>query len=164
MNPSTSNPTCPTLSLLYFTVEDSSYGVELTHLVEVARLSENLILTPQHVRALKAILMLREQPIPLIDLREKIQRYPKKYIPQTRALVLQVGNRKLGVIVDKVHGVIRCPKNVQQNLPEDHPCINLPFVNGTCTYEETPLTLIDPTQLITEQEWKALDKVYQSVA
>jgi two-component system chemotaxis sensor kinase CheA len=80
-------------------VEQETYAVPLTHVSETAELS------PDALRTVKGhdVLVMRDEVLPLIRFR-RVVRLPEAPRPRAQVIVLEMGDRRAGLLVDELTG------------------------------------------------------------
>lgn len=86
-----------------FSVGGEDYGVPVLEVLEIVRI-ENLIKVPHGRDYLLGMMDIRGQVLPVIDLKTKLQMEAMDSHPE-RAIIMQIGARKIGLGVDSVSHV-----------------------------------------------------------
>jgi len=94
--------------LISFTVGSEEYGLELLRVKEVIRMRE-ITWLPKAPACVKGIINLRGDVIPIIDLRERFGLPSQESSAITRVIVVEVEERKVGMVVDSASQVVRVP-------------------------------------------------------
>jgi len=94
----------PTIPYVLFRLAESVYGLSVAHLREIVLLPE---LTPvaQQAPWVVGLINLRGSIVPVIDLELRCARGPGRYTIDDNLLILEDGDRQMGVIVNEVMGV-----------------------------------------------------------
>lgn len=94
--------------LISFTVGSEEYGLEIGRVKEVIRTPE-ITRLPKAPSFVKGIINLRGDVIPVVDLRDKFGFAASENSGKTRIIVVDVGGRLIGLIVDAASQVIAIP-------------------------------------------------------
>ena len=136
------------LQFLTFRVEAEEYGVELLSVQEIRAFSPITPLpgSPHHV---KGVINLRGVLVPVIGLRERLGLPSMPYDRYTVIVVLHVGGRVVGVVVDAVSDVL----TLQASDVDPSPDIGLSdrsFLRGLGKVKDRLVTLIEPAAMLCE--------------
>jgi purine-binding chemotaxis protein CheW len=129
------------LDILHFSLDQETYGIELLEVFEVIRIS-NITKLPSAPAFVKGIMNLRGTVIPIFDLRERFGLPMMDYTNTTRAIIVDIAERKTGLVVDKVNQVIKVPKDSIQEMSDISSVIPHSFINGVCKDEHTDSLVI----------------------
>ncbi len=96
------------IQLVSFIIDDVEYGVDILAVHEILRLPEitRLPNVPKYVRG---VVNLRGNVIPVVDIRERFGLSKAKFTDLTRIIVVEIGEKLVGLLVDNVHQVVRIP-------------------------------------------------------
>jgi purine-binding chemotaxis protein CheW len=115
--------------LVSFLLEDIEYGIDILKVHEIMRPPEitRLPNTPSYIIG---VINLRGSVIPVVDVRERFN-FPKQAATElTRIIVIETGEKLVGLMVDNVYQVVRLPKS-QIDPPSDLiEGISEEFING----------------------------------
>lgn len=96
------------IQLVSFIIDEVEYGVDILAVHEILRLPEitRLPNVPKYVRG---VINLRGNVIPVVDVRERFGLSKAKFTDLTRIIVVEIGEKLVGLLVDNVHQVVRIP-------------------------------------------------------
>lgn len=101
-----------------FKLSEQSYSISLSLIKEVIQ-KQKIIPLPKTPKYVLGIINLRGDIIPIIDMREKLG-FNKGQSTEEAIVVLDLGHKKLGLVVDEVSKVINInPENITKN-PENN--------------------------------------------
>jgi purine-binding chemotaxis protein CheW len=148
MQPTAIENASAALQFLTFRVEAEEYGVELLSVQEIRAFSPITPLpgSPHHV---KGVINLRGVLVPVIGLRERLGLPSMPYDRYTVIVVLHVGGRVVGVVVDAVSDVL----TLQASDVDPSPDIGLSdrsFLRGLGKVKDRLVTLIEPAAMLCE--------------
>lgn len=105
------------LQLATFQLGDESYGIEVAKVQEIVWMTE-ITHVPRSADFVEGVVNLRGKIIPVLDLRRRFGLAAQEVTPKTRIVVVKVGPRVLGLIVDRVHEVVRMSADTVTPPPE----------------------------------------------
>jgi len=100
------------VQLVSFMLDDVEYGIDILAVHEILRMPDitRLPNTPVYVRG---VINLRGNVIPVVDVRERFGLSKAKITDLTRIIVVEIGEKLVGLLVDNVYQVVRMPeKNI----------------------------------------------------
>ena len=98
-----------TVTLLGFGLAGRSYGLPLEQVVEVLRMV-SLTPVPDAPDWLSGILNLRGEPVPVIDLRQRLN-WPAQEPGLTTPMIIgEADGRRVGLLVDTLDGIVYLPQ------------------------------------------------------
>ena len=135
---------------LTFALCGEDYGIDILQVQEIKCLSRITPIpnTPRHV---KGVLNLRGTVVPVIDLRTKFGLGEIEYNRFTVIIVVNVGRRVMGLVVDAVSDVLNLADSDVQAAPELGGNLDLSFVTGMARSGERLVTLLDIDRLLREE-------------
>jgi purine-binding chemotaxis protein CheW len=127
---------------LTFTMADEEYGVEILKVQEIKGYSAITPIpnTPVYV---KGVMNLRGTIIPVIDLRAKLAMAEGQYNQFTAIVVLTVGAKTMGLVVDAVSDVLKIPRAEIQAAPDFGAAVDARFINGMAKAGDKLVVLLD---------------------
>ena len=139
-----------TEQVLCFSVDTEVFGIELEKVNEVIRLT-NLTHLPKAPKFVKGIINLRGNVIPIIDLREKFGLQSLKYSSTTRAIIMEINDNRLGIIVDEVSKVNRINSSSIQES-KSFSSFNADYIKGIANDKEQLIIILDMNKILTNNE------------
>jgi purine-binding chemotaxis protein CheW len=127
---------------LTFTLGAEEYGVEILKVQEIKGYSAVTPIpnTPPYV---KGVMNLRGAIVPIVDLRAKLAMAEAVYNQFTVIIVVRVGPKTFGVIVDAVSDVLDIPASDVQPTPDFGGQVDARFVSGVAKTGERLVILLD---------------------
>lgn len=95
-----------TLQLVSFRLAQEEYVIDITKVQEIILMGE-ITRVPQTPAYIKGLINLRSMVIPIVDLRLRFGLAPEAASHETRIMVVNVGGKTIGIIVDAVNEVLR---------------------------------------------------------
>ncbi len=96
------------VQMVSFMLEDIEYGIDILQVHEIIRIPEitRLPNTPPYI---KGVINLRGSVVPVVNMRERFGLPPGVQGEQTRIIVIESGEKLIGLWVDSVYQVVRLP-------------------------------------------------------
>ncbi|NUU96909.1 chemotaxis protein CheW [Marinitoga sp. 1138] len=130
-----------------FEIQNELYGFLINEVQEIIRYTFPNAL-PDMPTYIKGVITLRESVIPIIDLKEMLIDEETEIDDFTKVIILRIGNFKFGLIVDKIHEVIRIKKSLLKNPPSLLTKKDKVEVKGIVKTEDKVIMLLDGEKLI----------------
>ena len=142
---------------LTFALGDEEYGVAILNVQEIKGYAPVTPIpnTPPWVRG---VMNLRGTIVPVIDLRLRLGMPAVDYGPFTVIVVLAVGAKVVGAIVDAVSDVLSIPDGQVQQTPDLGVAIDVRFVGGIAQADDKLVILLDAETLLRHDDLAALDE------
>ncbi len=144
------------MQFLGFCVGGEEYGVDILRVQEI-RSWEPVTRIPNTVSYEIGGINLRGAIVPIIDLREKFGLSQFNYTPTTVVIVLQVGHRKMGIVVDSVSNVIEVDKQDIQAAPAVGSKVKVEYISGLISVNQRMVVLLNTDTLL------ALEALYEKI-
>jgi len=136
---------------LTFTMAGEEYGVEILKVQEIKGYSAitHIPNTPAYV---KGVMNLRGTIIPVIDLRAKLAMAEGQYNQFTAIVVLTVGAKTMGLVVDAVSDVLKIPRAEVQAAPDFGAAVDARFISGMAKTGEKLVVLLDIDRILGSED------------
>ncbi len=117
------------LQLVSFKLDEIEYGIDILSVHEILRIPEitRLPNTPEYI---KGVINLRGNVIPVVDIRLRFGMQQVALTELSRIIVVEIGEKLVGLLVDNVHQVIRLSRS---RIDEPHDLIegiSTEFISG----------------------------------
>lgn len=139
--------TAGTTQIVSFRLANEEYGVEITKVQEIILVGE-ITRVPQAPPYIKGLINLRSTVIPIIDLRLRFGLVEEPPLDDTRIMVVNVGGRTMGVIVDAVSEVMRISQDQIAPPPPTVMGLGRDYLIGLAKLENRLLILLDITKIM----------------
>ena len=146
--------------LISFAISEEDYGVDIQTVKEVIRHRE-ITRLPKAPPFVKGVINLRGDIIPIVDLRERFGMEQQEYTDMTRVMVVEVGDRSVGMVVDSVSHVLRIEQDQIEPPPSCVGKISEEYIRGVGKVAEKLIVLLNIDKILSEDEKTELDKVEQ---
>ena len=140
---------------LTFALGQEEYGLEILKVQEIKGYSA-ITPIPNTPPYLKGVMNLRGTIIPVLDLRAKFSLAKTEYNRFTVIIVVLVGTKLVGVIVDAVSDVVHIPSADIQAAPDVVAQIETRFIRGMARAGVKPIVLLDIEKVISDGDFAAV--------
>jgi len=145
------------LQLVTFTLGTEEYGVDIMRVQEIIRM-QDITRVPQMPAFIEGVLNLRGNVIPVVDLRKRFALPTAEQTAQTRIVVVNVGDRTTGVVVDAVSEVLRLAEDQIEPPPAVVAGIGHEYLRGVGKVGGRLIILLDLDRILTVTELNQLEK------
>lgn len=130
------------LHLVTFQLGREEYGVEIASVQEIIRATDITPVpgAPTHVRG---VINLRGKIIPVVDLRRRFALAAVEASESQRIIVVELGEKRIGMLVDGVSQVIKVPAGVVEEMPEEATSVDENFIKGVGKLENRLVIILD---------------------
>lgn len=136
-----------TRQFLTFTVGKSEYGVDIISVREVKGWTEPTRL-PNKPEYIRGVLNLRGLIVPIFDMRARFGQGNTKTTEKHVIVILAIGNRIAGVLVDTVSDILTANANDIKDPPDQQNEGEARFVSGLIAVEDRMVVLLDMQRLL----------------
>jgi purine-binding chemotaxis protein CheW len=136
---------------LTFTLGREEYGIDILKVQEI-RGYEAVTRIANAPAFIKGVINLRGVIVPIVDLRIKFNLGEPSYDQFTVVIILNIGKRVMGVVVDGVSDVIQLNSGSLHAAPEFGSVLDTRYILGLGTVEERMIIVVDIEQLMSSQE------------
>jgi len=150
------------MQLVSFKLGEEIYGIEITKIREIILMGQ-ITRVPETPHYIKGLINLRSTVIPVIDLRTRFGLPDNDQVEESRIMVLNVGTRTIGIVVDAVSEVLRVSGDQISEAPPTVSSLGNEYMTGLVRLQEQLLILLDVNRLFGEEETAVIDAVAASV-
>jgi purine-binding chemotaxis protein CheW len=136
---------------LTFTLGNEDYGVDILKVQEI-RGYDTVTRIPDAPEFIKGVINLRGTIVPVIDLRLKFKFGEAAYNSFTVMIILNIGGRVIGMVVDGVSDVIALDDSQISPPPEFGAALDTRYLAGIGTVDKRMLILVDIQKLMSGSE------------
>jgi purine-binding chemotaxis protein CheW len=132
----------PELHLLTFALDREEFGIPVTQVREVIRVSDitRVPQAPEHVRG---VANLRGRILAVVELRSRLGLPPVDLTPRSRVVVVEVRERVLGLLVDAVSQVTKVPQASVVPAPDEVVSTDADYLTGVARWQSRLIILLD---------------------
>ncbi|WP_296002385.1 chemotaxis protein CheW [Rugamonas sp.] len=148
----------PAAEYLAFTLGQEEYGIDIQKVSEI-RSYETPTRIANAPAFVKGVVNLRGIIVPIVDMRIKFSLGTPSYDQFTVVIILNIGQRVVGMVVDRVSDVTTLLPEQIKPAPELGTALNTDHIVGLGTLDDRMLILIDIDRLMTSEEMGLIDSV-----
>jgi purine-binding chemotaxis protein CheW len=143
---------------LTFSLGQEEYGVDILKVQEIRGYETvtHIANTPEYI---KGVINLRGIIVPIIDMRLKFHLDHADYNELTVVIILNVGGRVIGMVVDGVSDVITLKPEQIKPSPEFGAAIDARYITGVGTVEDRMLILVDIQKLLGGIDMQTMERI-----
>ncbi|GAA5183678.1 chemotaxis protein CheW [Niveibacterium umoris] len=142
---------------LTFTLGGEEYAIDILKVQEIRGYDAvtRIAGAPEFI---KGVINLRGIIVPIVDLRIKFKAGSAEFTPFTVVIILNVGTRVVGVVVDGVSDVLTLAPEQIRPAPEFTSAIRTEYILGLASVAERMLILLDIERLMSASEMALVDE------
>ncbi|HHY37278.1 MAG TPA: chemotaxis protein CheW [Firmicutes bacterium] len=148
--------------LVVFRLGSEEYGVDILQVQEIKRMLD-ITRVPKAPGFIEGVINLRGQIIPVLDLRRRFGFPAAERTPDSRIIVVNIGDLVIGLIVDTVLEVISLPKEAISPAPALVTGINNDFLAGIGDLGERLLIILNLEKILAVDELGDLQEFGQQL-
>lgn len=143
---------------LAFTLGTEEYGIDILKVQEI-RGYDAVTSIANSPNFIKGVINLRGIIVPIVDMRIKFNIGNVEYNEFTVVIILNIGRRIVGMVVDGVSDVITLTKEQIKSAPEFGSAFDTEYLTGLGTIDKRMLILVDIEKLMTSRDMELVEKV-----
>jgi purine-binding chemotaxis protein CheW len=145
------------LQLVSFVVGNEEFAVPILTVQEINRMMQ-ITRVPQSPMFVEGVINLRGRIIPVIDLRRRFGLETQDHNSDSRIIVVEVEERTLGFVVDKVQEVLRIEQRVVEAAPDMVTSLQSEYIDGIAKLEDRLLILLNLNRLFSGTQLAEIDQ------
>jgi purine-binding chemotaxis protein CheW len=146
---------------LTFTLGAEEYAIDILKVQEI-RGYDAVTKIANAPPFIKGVINLRGVIVPIVDLRIKFKLGDFTYDQFTVVIILNIGKRVMGVVVDGVSDVIQLSSDNLHPSPEFGSILDTRYILGLGTVEDRMIIVVDIERLMTSQEMSLVESAGQT--
>jgi purine-binding chemotaxis protein CheW len=143
---------------LTFTLGAEEYGMDILKVQEI-RGYDAVTKIANAPAFIKGVINLRGVIVPIVDLRIKFKLGEPTYDQFTVVIILNIGKRVMGIVVDGVSDVIQLNSDNLRPAPEFGSILDTRYILGLGTLDERMIIVVDIESLMSSQEMALVEAV-----
>lgn len=153
-----STPAAQALELLSFRLGQEEYGIDIQKVQELRGYDAvtHIANAPEHI---KGVVNLRGTIVPIVDMRIKFKLGEPSYDQFTVVIVLNLGRRVIGMVVDSVSDVITLVPEQIKPAPQMGSVLDTEYLVGLGALDDRMLILVDLEKLMSSDEMGLIEKL-----
>lgn len=144
--------------VLAFTLGQEEYGIDILKVQEI-RGYDAVTKIANAPEFIKGVINLRGVIVPIVDMRIMFNLGEPSYDQFTVVIILTIGNRVVGMVVDSVSDVITLSAEQIKPAPEMGTTMKSDYLLGLGTIEERMLILVDIDLLMSSSDMGLIEKI-----
>lgn len=137
---------------LTFRLGHEDYGIEIRYVTEIVGM-QRITEVPDMPPAVKGVVNLRGQVIPVLDMRTRFHMAPRDYDERTCIVVIRIDKIQIGIVVDTVNEV----RTIEASQVSPPPRDSSSFIQGMGKVGDNVIILLKGRCLLHEHELDALN-------
>jgi purine-binding chemotaxis protein CheW len=150
------------LQQLTFALAEEEYAVDILAVREIRGWS-HVTRIPQAPDYVLGVLNLRGAIVPVMDLRLRFGLVRESYGDTTVMIIVAIGERLFGIVVDAVSDVIDIDVAAIKPVPDMGAVVDTRYLKGLATHEERMVMLLDVDKLMRPEDAEMLDAALPGV-
>lgn len=143
------------VQLVIFQLGREEFAVEVTQVREIIRM-QDITRMPKAPSFVEGIINLRGQIIAVLDLAQRLNLEAADRGSETRIIVVEAGDVKVGMIVDSVSEVMRISEEEVEPSPALAADVEAVYLKGVVKQENRLIILLDLTRILATEEMMEL--------
>lgn len=144
--------------VLAFTLGQEEYGIDILKVQEI-RGYDAVTKIANAPEFIKGVINLRGVIVPIVDMRIMFNLGEPSYDQFTVVIILNIGSRVVGMVVDSVSDVITLSAEQIKPAPEMGTTMKSDYLLGLGTLEERMLILVDIDLLMSSSDMGLIEKI-----
>jgi purine-binding chemotaxis protein CheW len=149
------------VQLVSFQIGREEYGVDISQVQEIIRLVE-ITHVPRAPRFIEGVINLRGQLIPILDLRTRFDMPRVEPTKNTRIVVTEIANKRIGIVVDSVSEVLNIPVENVERTPEIVAGVGTEYIRSVGKLGDRLIIMLDLAMVVSGEEKKQLEGPVES--
>jgi purine-binding chemotaxis protein CheW len=143
---------------LTFRLGEEEYGIDILKVQEIRGYEQptRIANAPSFI---KGVVNLRGVIVPIVDLRLKFNLGSAEYNDFTVVIILNLGARVVGIVVDSVSDVMELSPDQIHEAPEINSVVDSSFITGLGTLNDRMLILIEIERLMGASEMALVEQI-----
>ena len=143
------------IQLVVFSLGREEFAVEVTQVREIMRMEE-ITRMPKTPHFVEGIINLRGQIIAVVELAKRLNLESGERSGETRIIVVEAEDIKVGMIVDSVSEVLRVNADAVEPSPTLTTDVSAAYLQGVVKQDNRLIILLDLTKILSLQEMAGL--------
>ncbi len=141
---------------LTFCLGGEEYGVDILKVQEI-RSYDTVTRLPEAPHYIKGVINLRGTIVPVVDMRLKLNLGNADYDKHTVMIILNVGSKVIGMVVDGVSDVMTLAASQVRPPPEFAGVLDTRYITGLGALDDRMLILVDIDRLMSASDMEILE-------
>jgi purine-binding chemotaxis protein CheW len=148
--------------IVVFELGAEFFGVDISTVESIIKM-QAITKMPHSPRFVEGVTNLRGKVLPVIDARKRFGMPAQEPDRKSRIIIISVDRREVGLIVDGVSEVLTINEQTIEQAPPLATTVESAFITGIAKINDRLVILLDPAQVLTDQEQESLAEFTASV-
>jgi purine-binding chemotaxis protein CheW len=144
--------------LVVFDLASEYYGVDIGDVREIIRM-QNVTRVPGTPVYMEGVINLRGKVVPVVDLRKRLDLKVRQQTKESRIVVVDIGGKDVGVIVDGVTEVLRIPLSSVEPPSQMIANSDSAYIRGIAKLGDKLVILLDLDKVLATTGYDALSNL-----
>lgn len=147
---------------LTFTLGEEEYAIDILKVQEIRGYDgvTRIANTPDYI---KGVINMRGVIVPVVDMRLKLHVGEAVYNQFTVMIILNLGERVVGMVVDGVSDVVALSEEQIRPAPEFGVALDTQYIQGLASIEDRMAIVVDIEKLMSSSEMGLIDSVAEVI-
>ncbi len=150
------------LQQVIFKLDNEEYGLDIMKVSGIEKYQE-VVKVPNSPEYIEGIINLRGEILPIYSLRTKFNLVGKTSDDETKIIVVNTNDMKIGFVVDLVVEILNIDEENVEGAPKLVTGINRKYIKSVAKQDERMIILIDIDLIISDEEKIELGEVIEEV-
>ncbi|MBE7410803.1 MAG: chemotaxis protein CheW [Leptospiraceae bacterium] len=141
-----------------FSIGEEEYAISILNVEEIVKISD-LIKVPRAKDYFVGLMDIRGKVVSMIDLSKKLMNKRTEESVLDRAIIVKIGEKSLGIIVDKVSHVVRFQSTQIDPPPPSVRGISSRYIVGVAKKDNKFIIIMDIEKILTTDELSELHEL-----
>jgi purine-binding chemotaxis protein CheW len=151
-----------TLQQVVFKLDKEEYGLNIMKVNGIEKYQE-VVKVPNAPEYIEGMINLRGEVLPIFSLRKKFNLTDKPHDDDTKIIVVNTNEIKVGFVVDSVEEILQIDEEVIEVAPAIVAGINRKYIKSVAKVDQRMIVLIDIDLVVTDEEKISLGEVIAEV-
>lgn len=147
------------IQLMVFRLGDEYYGLDITNVNSIEQ-KQTVVRVPNSSSNIKGIINLRNEIIPVIDLKSKFNMKDAGNDCETDELVIvNIPDNRVALAIDEVQKIYSTEENEIRVMPDIAKGQGVAYFSGVVRLDDRLVIVVDPMELLSDEEREAVEKI-----
>lgn len=134
-----------------FLIGDETYGASVSKVKEIISMT-TITHVPNTADFMEGVINLRGIVVPVVDMRKRFYMEKRPYDAYTVVIIVELGDKLVGMIVDAVSDVVSIPISNIQSAPHFASRVKTDFIQGIAKMENNLIIILNIDKILSEDE------------
>ena len=144
--------------LVSFYLNGNKYGVQMSHMNAIENYSD-MIHVPDMPEYLQGFVNIRDEMIPVVDIRRFLGQPPAGVSEETKYILLRTAEGNFASLIDRVSDLLKVEDNAAMSMPALTSSEQKNYVDFVVKSGSDLILALDPNQFLGAEEWKIMNEI-----